>query len=93
MIAEVTESDAHVGLERPSKRSCKRYSKEQVEILHSEFDRGADRRSFQEIAVEIDMMPEGNGRKVEADDVRRWMHAHAANLRKEQFVFGSAGDA
>ena len=69
MIAEVTESDAHdtpphVGLERPSKRSCKRYSKEEEEVLHSEFDCGTDRHSFQEIAVEIDMMPEGNGRKV-----------------------------
>ena len=41
------------------KRSCVRYSREQKLVLEREFEKGTARLSNRDIAMEIDMMPEG----------------------------------
>ena len=85
-----TDLDEIEEVAQPKKRV--RYSKEQLAVLQREYDLGASRRSNREIAVEIDMMPEGDGRKVVQDDVKNWMSAKARKVRSLSLV-SSAGPA
>ena len=76
----------------PPKRSCVRYSREQKSVLEREFEKGTARLSNRDIAMEIDMMPEGLGRKVAACDVQNWMSARARRLRIQQVLNSGAGE-
>ena len=80
-------------MEPPKKRACIRYSKEQLAVLQREFDRGSQKLSNKEIAREIDMIPEGIGRKVDPSDVGNWMSAKARKLRGQQMLSDGAGGA
>ena len=73
----------------PRKRS--RFSREQVVILQREYDRGTSRLSNRDIAVEIDLKPEGIGRKVGPEDVRNWMSAKARRAKSLAFLSSGAG--
>ena len=87
------ESEGRSGLEPPKKRACIRYSKEQLAVLQREFDRGSQKLSNKEIAREIDMIPEGIGRKVDPSDVGNWMSANARTLQGQQMLSDGAGGA
>ena len=66
-------SEERSGLEPPKKRACTRYSTEQIAVLQREFDSGAQKQSYIEIAREIEMIPDGirrrDRRKVDPSDV------------------------
>ena len=85
----ITECDATDSSEPPKKRT--RYSSHQLALLQREFDRGSQRLSNKDIACEIDMKPDGVGRKVTAADVGSWMSAKARKLRSQQLLSGGAG--
>ena len=73
-------------------RSCVRYNGEQKALLERELEWGTSRLSNKDIAIEIDMMQEGLGRKVVASDVQSWMSA-TRELRIQQVLTSGAGEA
>ena len=78
----LTEPDSIEGEVQPKKRRViTRFNSEQIAVLQREYDRGASRLSNKDIAMEIDMKPEGVGRKVVPDDVKNWMSAKARKAR------------
>ena len=88
----LTEPDSIEGEAPPKKRRVgTRFSSEQIAILQREYDRGASRLSNKDIAMEIDMKPEGVGRKVVPDDVKNWMYAKARKARSQGLLSSGAG--
>ena len=81
----IPEQDTVVEGDAPPRKRA-RYSKEQLAILQREYDRGTSRLSNKEIAVEIDLKPEGIGRKVAQDDVKNWMYAKARRGEVKDFT-------
>ena len=62
-VVETIEEEDTIEDEAPPKKRI-RFSREQVAILQREYDRGASRLSNTDIAMKINMKPEGIGRKV-----------------------------
>ena len=92
MDKEQADAEPSEELEPPSKRTCIRYSREQKSVLEREFERGAARLSNRDIAMDIDMMPEGHGRKVAACDVQNVMSARARRLKIQQVLNSGTGE-
>ena len=88
----IPEQDTVVEGDAPPRKRA-RYSKEQLAILQREYDRGTSRLSNKEIAVAIDLKPEGIGRKVAQDDVKNWMYAKARRARSLALLSSGAGQA
>ena len=89
-VVETIEGEDTIEAEAPPKKRI-RFSREQVAVLQREYDRGTSRLSNRAIAVEIDMKPEGFGRKVVPDDVKNWMSAKARKARSLAFLSSGAG--
>ena len=88
----LTEPDSIEGEVQPKKRRViTRFNSEQIAVLQREYDRGASRLSNKDIAMEIDMKPEGVGRKVVPDDVKNWMSAKARKARRLELLSSVAG--
>ena len=89
-VVEAINEEDTIEAEAPPKKRI-RFSREQVTILQRKFDRGTSRMSNRDIAVEIDMKPEGIGRKVVPDDVKNWMSAKTKKARSLAFLSRGAG--
>ena len=89
-VVETIEEEDTIEDEAPPKKRI-RFSREQVAILQREYDRGASRLSNTDIAMEMDMKPEGIGRKVVPVDVKIWMYAKARKARSLALLRSGAG--